>query len=324
MILVMGVTGVGKSFFINKLAEGTVLEGSGLRAKTQRPQIVTAILGDDSGFDTEVAIVDTPGFDDTIRSDEDILAELSEFLSAQYVWGEFDLKGIIYLHRITDTRMTGSACRYFQMFQRLCGEHTFKNIVLVTTMWDHLKDEMVGFERDQELRNDFWSVMEEKGSQITTFDGSRDQAESIVLRLLGKPPITLQLQYELVDRGLPLDRTSAGRPLAANLEARIQEATINTERLNYQLNRPIVSRRESEEVWLRQQCDKAEAEVHEQKEKRCKLASRVGMETKRKAETRDKEPRKRFNGRETIAMFASFLGLTVNLVFTILPLVGVM
>ncbi|KAF1993129.1 P-loop containing nucleoside triphosphate hydrolase protein [Amniculicola lignicola CBS 123094] len=232
MILVMGVTGVGKSFFINKLAEGTVIEGEKLRSETQRPQIVTAVLGDDSGFDTEVAIVDTPGFDDTYRSDEDILAELSEFLSAQYVWGEFDLKGIIYLHRITDPRMTGSAYRYFQMFQRLCGEHTFKNIVLVTTMWDQLTNRMVGVARDQELRNDFWSMMEEQGSQITQFDGSHDQAESIVLQLLGKQPITLQLQHELVDRGLPLDQTSAGQPLAASLEARLREATIDTERLN--------------------------------------------------------------------------------------------
>jgi hypothetical protein len=285
---------------------------------------VTAVLGDDSGLDTEVAIVDTPGFDDTYRSDEDILAELSEFLSAQYVWGEFDLKGIIYLHRITDPRMTGSAYRYFQMFQRLCGEHTFKNIVLVTTMWDQLTNRMVGVARDQELRNDFWSMMEEQGSQITKFDGSRDQAESIVLQLLGKPPITLQLQHELVDRGLPLDQTSAGQPLAASLEARLREATIDTERLNGQLHHPTIQRRESETARLREERNKAENEIRQQSQKRRKLASRVGLETKRKAEARDKQAGKRFKGREKIVMFASFLGLAVNLVFAILPLAGVM
>jgi len=32
MILVMGMTGVGKSYFINQLAEGTVQEGPGLRS----------------------------------------------------------------------------------------------------------------------------------------------------------------------------------------------------------------------------------------------------------------------------------------------------
>jgi predicted GTPase len=32
MILVMGVTGSGKSYFINKLAKGAVLEGHGVRS----------------------------------------------------------------------------------------------------------------------------------------------------------------------------------------------------------------------------------------------------------------------------------------------------
>ena len=34
MVLVMGVTGSGKSYFINKLAEGSVKEGPGLQAGT--------------------------------------------------------------------------------------------------------------------------------------------------------------------------------------------------------------------------------------------------------------------------------------------------
>lgn len=37
MILVMGVTGSGKSFFVNKLAERTVSEGPGLRSGTLQP-----------------------------------------------------------------------------------------------------------------------------------------------------------------------------------------------------------------------------------------------------------------------------------------------
>jgi len=32
MILVMGATGVGKSYFINKLAAGSVTEGAGLKS----------------------------------------------------------------------------------------------------------------------------------------------------------------------------------------------------------------------------------------------------------------------------------------------------
>ncbi len=35
MVLVMGVTGAGKSYFVNKLREGAVVEGDGLESSKQ-------------------------------------------------------------------------------------------------------------------------------------------------------------------------------------------------------------------------------------------------------------------------------------------------
>lgn len=37
MVLVMGVTGAGKSYFVNKLKEGAVVEGDGLESSEQEP-----------------------------------------------------------------------------------------------------------------------------------------------------------------------------------------------------------------------------------------------------------------------------------------------
>lgn len=85
---------------------------------------------------------------------------------SQYQLG-IPLKGIIYLHRITDPKMQGSALRNFQMFQKICGENALGNVILLTTMWDKLKEEMEGLDRDQELREDFWSMMEERGKAKT-------------------------------------------------------------------------------------------------------------------------------------------------------------
>ena len=282
--------------------------------------MVKALLGDDNELQTEVAIVDTPGFDDSARPDSEILDEISQFLALQYLSG-IELQGIIYLHRITDNRMQGSTFRYFQIFQRLCGEHAFGNVILLTTMWDQLQDEAVGYRRDQELRKDYWDMMEEKGSHIAMFDGSHEMAESIVLRLLGKPNVTLDIQRELVDGNKPLEDTSAGRLIASSTEARLREI----EELESQLTDKIHELESTDsQAWnLQHERDKAKAEVAAQKRGRNRLKARVGSETKRKVESEDGAIKKRF-GRDKIGMFASLLGLGVNLVFSILPLVGVM
>ncbi|KAM0430071.1 hypothetical protein ACHAPT_006077 [Fusarium lateritium] len=55
-----------------------------------------------------VALVDTPGFGDTCRSDTDVLTDMAYFL-AQVYSNNFRLAGIMYIHRVLDSRMTGSS-----------------------------------------------------------------------------------------------------------------------------------------------------------------------------------------------------------------------
>lgn len=78
--------------------------------------------------------IGTPGFDDTERSDVQALLDISHWLS-----GSFKdctrLSGIIFIHRISDVRMTGSAVRNLVMFKKLCGERAFQSVALVTPMW---------------------------------------------------------------------------------------------------------------------------------------------------------------------------------------------
>lgn len=49
--------------------------------------------------DTEVHLIDTPGFDDTNRYDTDILEEVATFLATHYKLGG-RLCGLIYCHPI--------------------------------------------------------------------------------------------------------------------------------------------------------------------------------------------------------------------------------
>lgn len=64
----------------------------------------------DFNKDTTVWLVDTPGFDDAHLSDTDVLREIATWLSNSYK-DTAKLHGIIYLHRITDNKLGGSAMR---------------------------------------------------------------------------------------------------------------------------------------------------------------------------------------------------------------------
>ena len=127
------------------------------------------------------------------------------------------LAGIIYLHRITDVRMTGSSYKNLRMLEKLCGDGALSKVVLVTTMWnllgmrgsDHTVE--VGEQREAMLRDKFWGGMERKGSFITRHYGDAASGQAIVSHLLqNETTAVLDIQREMVDEGLSLDRTTAG------------------------------------------------------------------------------------------------------------------
>src|ERR1700761_2110501 len=72
---------------------------------------------------TNTMKVDCPGFDDTRRSDTDILHEITETLSALHIVG-LRLKGVIYLQRITDNKMQGSSMKNLQLFVKMIGKQS--------------------------------------------------------------------------------------------------------------------------------------------------------------------------------------------------------
>ncbi|KAI6013000.1 hypothetical protein EDC04DRAFT_2579652, partial [Pisolithus marmoratus] len=65
--------------------------------------------------------VDTPEFDDTYRSDRDILRTIADWLEKKY-GDSVKLTGIVYTHHITDDQMLGSVCANLDMLGRLCGD----------------------------------------------------------------------------------------------------------------------------------------------------------------------------------------------------------
>ena len=114
--------------------------------------------------------------------------------------------------------MEGSAVRNLHMFQKLCGDKSLRNVVLVTTQWDGISEE-VGGAREVELSDsdDFWKGMIAKGAQRARFYGSRQDGVAIVESLLDRGTTVLQLQDEIVNKGLSIFESSAGMAVEEQL-----------------------------------------------------------------------------------------------------------
>lgn len=171
---------------------------------TKDPQLAEAKIGG-----TEVLLVDTPGFDDTERSDGDILLSIARMITAQHQLG-IKLKGVIYIHNIQIRRMGQSSIRQLELFRRICGDETLGNVLFVTTGW-HSGPGSNGFsQNERQLRNEFWAPMIQKGAKAFRFFSTQESAASIVSQLLGKEEVTLALQREMIGGNLKPNETSAG------------------------------------------------------------------------------------------------------------------
>ena len=267
--------------------------------------------------DTTLVLIDTPGFDDTIRSDDEILKEIAVFLEAQRQLN-VHLKGIIYLHRITDERMQGSALKYLQVFRELCGIAAFRNVIFLTTMWHKQMDKEVGYERMQELRKKFLASMEKKNCYVAKFDGSAEMARGLVKRLLGMDDIELKIQKELA-QGLRLDETSAGRLIAPGLDDQLRKDEQERERLD----RAVAEARQLHDSLclerLAQEVEVAKRKFNENSDKRDRFRARV----KEEAEEDIKRQRGFFRSKGALTILAAILGIIPSLIFNILPFFGI-
>ena len=163
-------------------------------------------------------LLDTPGFDDTHKSEAEVLREIAGYLSFAYKH-KIRLSGIIYLHRITDIKLGGSALRNLHMFKKLCGEESLGSVVLVTSWWNQV-DPAVGKNREKQLMTtkEFWGGMIDNGSKVIQHDGSQQSAKSVVKYLAEKSkPIVLDIQRQMVEEQKTLDQTGAGLEIGGEL-----------------------------------------------------------------------------------------------------------
>ncbi|KAK3621401.1 hypothetical protein LTR56_015995 [Elasticomyces elasticus] len=237
-IAVMGLTGSGKSTFISKCTgEPPLNVGHGLESCTRAhcPQCLAVHLMMEA--DTKkctlhtiqhkgrtVHLLDTPGFNDTYDSNQDVFLEVAHTLITAYKLG-IKVTGIIYLQSMTDVRMQGSAVRSLRLLEALCGVHAYSCVSLTAT---HCKIVPIQ-ERQQkllQLRSNptFWGNLYEGGSSVVEFADTKKSALSIIDTLLEKGPRhTLCFQRQMVDDHLTIDDTDAGKVLHSEWSAAVKD-----------------------------------------------------------------------------------------------------
>lgn len=166
-----------------------------------------------------VHLIDTPGFDDSMMTDEATFEELAYWLVEAHQRG-LQLNGIVYLHRITDRRFNGSARRALLMLEAICGEEAMRGVVIATTMWDLVSTGEVerAWARHEELRANFFANVLAHGGRLEPLIAVRSVARRVIGHILGRAErLTLTFQKEFVDEGSTLEQTTAGKVLLTGL-----------------------------------------------------------------------------------------------------------
>lgn len=102
----------------------------------------------------------------------------------------------MYLHRISDNRLTYSPIMNLSKLTSLCVQNSGSSVILATTMWSQVKKETAN-RRKSELETQQWKPMIDQGSEVIAFEDTAASAWKIIDRAVGyratrtaRPPIT--------------------------------------------------------------------------------------------------------------------------------------
>ncbi|KAJ3509700.1 hypothetical protein NMY22_g16206 [Coprinellus aureogranulatus] len=239
-IAVMGATGSGKTTFINMVSGSQLRTSQSLKSCTEVVAATDPFVVDGR----KVVLVDTPGFDDTTKTDSEILKLIADFLATSYQNGT-KLMGLLFIHRISDFRMGGISLKNFKTFRKLCGESTLRNVIIVTNMWGEVTPQL-GAQREHELSSseDFFKPALDKGAKMLRHHNTLESGHEIVRHILRNNPMALQIQKEIVEEKKDVSQTAAADEIERELRAEKERQRIEAERVKRELEEATRKREE--------------------------------------------------------------------------------
>jgi hypothetical protein len=237
-----------------------------------------------------LVLVDTPGFDDTNKSDLAILKTIANWFKDVCVGYDIDLlafahhrsvisyrqgyeiSGILYLHRITDNRMGGTPRKNLELFKKISGDEYFRLVFMTTTMWpmNEADDEELFPDRESQLKEDYWKDIIRDERQVHRFRGTQESAWKIIDEVLFLAAARqrrkiLEIQEELVELSKQVPDTNAGQHLHGMTEELVERQTRLIQRLQNEListsDAEVLRELVTELTDLRRQQEKAQKDL---------------------------------------------------------------
>ena len=249
----------------------------------------------------KITLVDTPGFNDTTKSDTKVLTDICAWMSSNYRKGKL-LSGIIYLHRITDVRMDGTSLKNFKMLQKMCGPDALPNVFLTTTQWSNVSPAL-GAEREENLRHmDFWGELIVQGASLEKFEG-RESGLELIYKLMEKEPKPLSIQDQMVEKGMTLVDTDAGKFINEELISLQKKYAKDVGDLDREIQNAIEEKDNEMEVIMEQEKANAQEKLEKVEAERKLLTELYEAEMRKHEEAeRKREKEREKSDREVIAV----------------------
>jgi hypothetical protein len=157
-------------------------------------------------------------------------------VSFRYIKNE-DLIGVIYLHKVSDNRFSGSSKRNLRTFKAICGDGYSPRICLATTCWAKKEDER-GYEDDDQKHHELikakWEELIANNAMVFEI---KDKSEKYPIQILDRilqigesETRKVCLQLEIAKDKKKIHETSAGKVLDGAILERIKQLEADKKR----------------------------------------------------------------------------------------------